>query len=59
MIFQYYSKAQKPRLNYSIGLKAQRAHSSTIGQGVLLYYELTLSIIRRDSDNTIIIFRVT
>jgi hypothetical protein len=29
-----------------------------IGQGVLLYYELTPSAIRRDDDDSIVIFRV-
>jgi hypothetical protein len=36
----------------------QRARGGAVGRGVLLYYELTPSAIRRDGDDAIIIFRV-
>ena len=36
----------------------QRACGGAIGQGVLLYFELTPSAIRRDGDDAIVIFGV-
>jgi hypothetical protein len=36
-----------------------RARGGAVGRGVLFYYELTPSTIRRDGDDAIVIFRVS
>jgi hypothetical protein len=59
MIFQYRGEARKPRLKCYMSLKGVKSSCGAIGRGVLLYFELTPSVIGRDGDDVIVNFRVT
>ena len=58
MIFQYDSKARKSKSYYFMSLKGIKSSWKYYKLRGLNYSKLTLSAIRRDGDNAIVVFRV-